>query len=582
MFRHQENQRFVRQVVVFGAVLTFVAMANVALASPLTQTFNVATGGPDSISGTISGSLKAQATSGSINANFTDVDIDTNILDFSNRTGLVTLAANTATSVINLNLNSTPYSSALTGSLSATADDSATDVAPGTFGWLTAGTDGRWDDPTNTGSFVNASYSGTSLVGGNINISAASSGGIFGTGSGGINLANIPLLGTLWMQVLNTSNFSVTMAPTQSVSVNGLSLTTSGSFPVSGVLSNFVEASHPVGSFVTDMSISGGGLVATTVSGTLSATLVGTISADLDLRVKIGGTATSGGTTLATLNNAFVGDLATNTNLFTVAQAVSFNQSLPFAFTILHEPTVNVDYDDVIVKLQTGTFGATFPLPISTTTSVTVPTTPFAAQNLSGGGGGITLNDLDLVGNLTGSVAANLTGTINLSADLLAQAIKTNAANIQPLNTGPTAASATSTNNPNYSNTFAGVFNDADLAANQFISSYETLMFEFDTSPATLASQIGDGFMTGSTTPIQFTAGLLNGTLSLTQLLAIFGNLGTYTAYANVKDAAGLVHSIPFQVNVVPEPSSLLVWTGLIGAVAVWQRRRRGGRRLAA
>ena len=78
------------------AIFSIIATAQLVSAAPLTMNFNVGTGGPDSLSGTIGGTLKAQATSGSIIANFTDVDIDTNLLDFSNRTGNVSLAVNTA------------------------------------------------------------------------------------------------------------------------------------------------------------------------------------------------------------------------------------------------------------------------------------------------------------------------------------------------------------------------------------------------------------------------------------------------------------------------------------------------------
>lgn len=575
MFRLRAPAGLKGKALLLALVGTLLAVASQASAAPLLQSFNIGTGGPDSLTGKIGGALSAQATGGSIVANFTDVDIDTNILDFTNRTGQVTLNVNTSTSKVNLNLPNTSFSSGLTGSLSGTADDSATDAAPGSLGWLVPGTDGRWDDPNNTGSFVNAQFSGASLATtSNIGISASTSGGIFGTGTGNINLGTV-LFQTLRLNVLNTSTFSATFDPVQTVSVQNLALSTSVPFATNLPVSNFVEASHPVGSPVADLSVNGGGLISTTVSGNLVATLTGSISATLNLSV------TWGSLTLTTLNNAFNGPLFSG-DLFTINESINLTETLPFVFSILHEPTTNVDYDDVVAMLQTGTLGAQFPLSINETTNVAVPATPIAIQNLSTPSGTVRINDLDIVGNLTGNISATLSGTANLGADLLAQAILTSAANIQPQNTGPTSIAASSTNNPNYSNTFAGTFDDADLAANQFIPSYETLMFEFDTSPATLASQVGDGFMTGMTTPSQFTSGLLGGTLSLTQLLSIFGNLGTYTAYANVADADGQVHSIPFTVNVVPEPSSLLVWSGLIGAAAIWQRRLRIVRSRAA
>lgn len=181
------------------------------------------------------------------------------------------------------------------------------------------------------------------------------------------------------------------------------------------------------------------------------------------------------------------------------------------------------------------------------------------------------------------AVAAGLTTTsssipLTLTATDFSGSTATSSTTISYSNSAPSAGAATATVNPNYSVSFFDVFTDLDLAGNGFTSSFETLTFEFDLTQATLASQVGDGFFNGGTSPTQTTSGTLSGTLSLSQLISLFGGLGTYTAWANVRDAAGLVASQSFTVNVVPEPSSLLVWSGLATLVcgARWRRRGRG------
>lgn len=139
-----------------------------------------------------------------------------------------------------------------------------------------------------------------------------------------------------------------------------------------------------------------------------------------------------------------------------------------------------------------------------------------------------------------------------------------------------TAVSAT-TNYTTNEVTFAGLFDDLDLVGNGFISSFEDITYEFDLTAPGSAGQVGvGGFINGASTPTQTTGGTVNQTYSLPQLLGIFGALGTYTVYASIADSSGVFLTVPVEVNVVPEPGSLLIWSGLGAAVGLtaWRRRR--------
>lgn len=170
------------------------------------------------------------------------------------------------------------------------------------------------------------------------------------------------------------------------------------------------------------------------------------------------------------------------------------------------------------------------------------------------------------------------TGTANLPLTVTDQAgaASSSSTTLSYTNSGPTVNSVSTVAAPNYGITFGGQFGDADLFANGLTASFENLIFEFDLTQATSAAQVGDGLMVGSTSASQTTPGTLGGTYSLTQLISLFGGLGTHTAWANVRDAAGAFQSVSFQVNVVPEPASLVIWTalGALAAVIGYRRRR--------
>lgn len=172
----------------------------------------------------------------------------------------------------------------------------------------------------------------------------------------------------------------------------------------------------------------------------------------------------------------------------------------------------------------------------------------------------------------TGSITLTATDETNLTTVSAPSAITYD--NALPTVTG---ASAT-TNFITYDVTFAGLFDDADLVANGFVSSFEVMSYEFDLTAPGSAGQVGvGGFIVGGTTPTQTSGVNINQTFSLSQLMSIFGALGTYTVYASVADSTGAFLSVPVTVQVVPEPGSLLIWGGLTTAMGLvaWRRRRR-------
>lgn len=174
-----------------------------------------------------------------------------------------------------------------------------------------------------------------------------------------------------------------------------------------------------------------------------------------------------------------------------------------------------------------------------------------------------------------GSQAGTLTVTDNGAFNLN----NTAGTSFSYANTAPVVSSASAvTNFTTYEVTFAGIFDDADLAGNGFISSFEDITYELDLTAPGTAAQVGPGgFMSGASTATQTTPGTLGPTTySLTQLLTLFGGLGTYTIYASVADSTGAFISVPVEVRVVPEPASLLVWSGLgaIVGLTAWRRRR--------
>lgn len=149
----------------------------------------------------------------------------------------------------------------------------------------------------------------------------------------------------------------------------------------------------------------------------------------------------------------------------------------------------------------------------------------------------------------------------------------TDTASVSYNNAAVDAVIASGTTNPDGSIDFLGTFSDLDLLANALVAGFEGLTWEFDTTAAASAGDVGDGFLTGLGT-----SG--SGNVDALTLVGLFGGVGDFTAYANVRDKAGTVDSFAFNVMVVPEPSSFaLLAVGLLPALLLM---RRPGKRLKA
>lgn len=177
----------------------------------------------------------------------------------------------------------------------------------------------------------------------------------------------------------------------------------------------------------------------------------------------------------------------------------------------------------------------------------------------------------------SGLTSTTATNTVALTVTDFESATGNDSATLSYSNVAP-SPSATAVGGPAYSITFSGSFGDADLAINSLLPFFENLDYEFDLAPAATAAEVGSGagmFASGTTTASQTTPGLLGVTLNYSQLISLFGGEGVFDVYANVVDQAGSVQSFQFQVHVVPEPSSLLLWLALIGGTGCWCWRRR-------
>lgn len=146
----------------------------------------------------------------------------------------------------------------------------------------------------------------------------------------------------------------------------------------------------------------------------------------------------------------------------------------------------------------------------------------------------------------------------------------TDTANVSYANANADVVTAAGTTNPDGSIDFLGTFDDLDLLANTLVANFEGLTWEFDTAAANSAGEVGDGFLTG-----MGTTG--SGNVDALTLVGLFGGVGDYTAYANVRDKAGSIDTFAFTIMVVPEPSSMaLMVLGVAPfAFSIYRRRRK-------
>jgi len=158
--------------------------------------------------------------------------------------------------------------------------------------------------------------------------------------------------------------------------------------------------------------------------------------------------------------------------------------------------------------------------------------------------------------------------TLTLVATDAGGASGSDTAGVSYLNAGPLVLNASATNLPDASIDFAGLLDDPDLAANLLISGFEAIDWEFDLTAAASALDVGDGFLTGGGTNAA-------GNVDFNTLISLFGGLGDFTAFLNVRDKAGQIDSLAFQVTVVPEPASVSMALVAILGIAWLSRRPR-------
>jgi hypothetical protein len=232
----------------------------------------------------------------------------------------------------------------------------------------------------------------------------------------------------------------------QNISLQNLTISSAVPIPLDIALAgNFVDGAHPVPGANATLDLSAGGLnvVATTISGNLVADLMGTITGSIDLRADI---SVLGLFTIpVNFDNVIDGDIGGGTiSLFELNEAISLaDQELPFAITVLHQADANVDFDDVIASLASGTLGLTVPIDLSQeNVLLAIPPTSFEIGNqitpgaynfpVSGTGYNGTIHLQHLAASLTGNVVLDLDASFELGADLLATALGESLINVVP------------------------------------------------------------------------------------------------------------------------------------------------------
>lgn len=440
-------------------LLVTVVMAAEAEAQTSTKVLNFTggTGFSGTLDGTINGSVKSQTNDGTqqtfANLNVTDLDIDFinsgGFLNFfpngDSRNNTASTAINIGSSSISVDLNSTSFSSPVGGTISVTAGDNLVNGVVGQLDAGIPGSDGAWDDPGSTGVLNGAVVNGiTATLSNPISATANVSGGLGAAIPNDITIPNVvdTALLDLDVRLKNSSSVSVAFDPVQSVSLSGVSISTSTPTALSNPGSNFVEGTHPTGAPVLDLSAGGVGFATTTIAGTINADLTGTISANLDIAADL----TVLGFIPFTIdfNDVVDGPLSDpGVTLLSLSEAVSLpGVELPFLIEVLHEPTANVDFDDILAELRSGTLGLTLPFSITEEVVLTIPTVNFSLgsnSGVNGIAGSFSVSEVGQSGTielehlqaeLGGQVVLDLAADLELSADLFATAFEANGINV--------------------------------------------------------------------------------------------------------------------------------------------------------
>lgn len=440
---------FIRIGVALAAVTT---LGPVGLAQ--TSTKNLTVNGGTGLSGSIGGSVTAQILSQSSTGVqtggalfITDLDVD---LDGSGvvPNGGVTNATASApliipNNAINISIPQQSFGSPLTGSINVTAGDNLANGVVGAIDPGVSGSDGAWDDPGQTGILNNAVVNSATVTATNpINASANVTGGFnFGIGNDLLvpNVIDNTFIEASF-RLKDSSSFGIVLDNAQNISLQNLSITTTAPVPISTPGSNFVESAHPTGIPQLDLTTGGGSLVETVISGSLGADLTGSIVGNVDLGVNV--TVIGFIPFSISFDDVLDGNLTDpGMSLIDLSEAISLpGVELPFLFSVLHEPTANIDFDDIIAGIQAGTFG--FDIPFSVNEEVILPLTglDFAIQDqtfdfdvedpvfgFNIGGGDVSI---DLAAEIGGNIVFNLDADITLGLDVVASAFQANGINV--------------------------------------------------------------------------------------------------------------------------------------------------------
>jgi hypothetical protein len=349
---------------------------------------------------------------------------------------------------VNINIPTTGFASSVNGALSVTAGDNTANAVVGVLDGGVPGSDGKWDDPTQTGILNNAQANSFNVALDNpINAAANVTGSLGAAFPNDVVIPNV-ITGTFDVDLVikNSSNVNLNFSPVQNISLQNLTISSAVPIPLDIALAgNFVDGAHPVPGANATLDLSAGGLnvVATTISGNLVADLMGTITGSIDLRADI---SVLGLFTIpVNFDNVIDGDIGGGTiSLFELNEAISLaDQELPFAITVLHQADANVDFDDVIASLASGTLGLTVPIDLSQeNVLLAIPPTSFEIGNqitpgaynfpVSGTGYNGTIHLQHLAASLTGNVVLDLDASFELGADLLATALGESLINVVP------------------------------------------------------------------------------------------------------------------------------------------------------